>query len=72
MDDSTYKIEKDSQGRITKYGTANGDYWWTKVFDDNDNCVYYEDSMGVWVKKEFNAAGEEIFYQNSFGVIRKQ
>lgn len=67
MDTDPYKIKKDSEGRIIFYGTANNDYWWKKEFDSEDNCIYYEDSKGFWVKKEFKGS-EEIYFENSFGV----
>jgi hypothetical protein len=70
MEDSTYKIEKDDLGRIVYYGTACGDYWWKKQFDDNDNCTSYEDSTGFWIKKEFDSEGKELYFENSFGMKR--
>lgn len=70
MEDSTYKIEKDSEGRVVFYGTACGNWWWKKEYDSEDNCIFYLDSTGFWVKKRFNDLREEIYYENSFGVCK--
>lgn len=68
----SYKIKHDSHGRIIFYGTALGDFWWKKEFDDNDNCIYHEDSTGFWVKKEFDENNNEVYFENSFGVIKNK
>ncbi|KFZ25872.1 MAG: hypothetical protein KQ78_01828 [Candidatus Izimaplasma bacterium HR2] len=39
------------------------------VFDKNNNKIYYENSDGFWVKREFNKNNNEIYYEASNGVI---
>lgn len=68
--DNTYTIEKDSEGRIIYYSTANKDFWWRKAFDEWDNCILHEDSTGFKVEKIFDENGKEIYFKNSFGVIK--
>ena len=68
--DNTYTIEKDSEGRVIYYSTANKDFWWEKKFDEWDNCIYYQDSTGFYIEKEFDESGNEIYFKNSYGVTR--
>jgi len=40
------------------------------VINDKDgNRIYYEDSNDYWVKREYDAHGNEIRYENSKGRI---
>ena len=49
----TYKVE---------YGRD-----WFRVYDSNDNVVYYENSKGYWVKIEYDSNGNQVYYENSDG-----
>ena len=40
-----------------------------KVFDDNGNLIYHEDSEGYWIKYEYDNNGNLIYYENSGGYI---
>ena len=35
----------------------------------NGNEIYYENSDGFWVKREYDSDGKEIYYENSEGSI---
>ena len=48
---------------------ANGDL---EIKDKNGYQIYYEDSNGVWVKKEYDSRGNEIYYENSDGYWEKK
>jgi len=38
-----------------------------RIYDNNENEVYYEKSDGYWSKYEFDSNGNETYYQNSDG-----
>ena len=38
-----------------------------EIKDSNDNKIYYENSNGYWVKREYDSNGKEIYYENSTG-----
>jgi len=46
---------------------TNGDL---KIKDKDYNTIYYENSYGSWVKKEYDSKGDEIYYEDSSGVIK--
>jgi hypothetical protein len=37
------------------------------INDKNGNQIYYENSNGYWVKREYDSSGNEIYYENSAG-----
>jgi len=39
------------------------------IKDDNGKRTYYEDSTGYWIKREYDKEGNEIYYENSDGII---
>jgi len=39
------------------------------IKDKDGNSIYYETSTGYWGKSEYDAYGNEIRYENSFGVV---
>ena len=45
----------------------NTGYWRKRVFNDNGEVIYYEDSNGEWFKQEFDDNGDEIYYEDSKG-----
>jgi hypothetical protein len=45
---------------------ANGNL---EIKDRDGNCIYFEDSVGYWVKSEFDSRGNIIYYKNSNGLI---
>jgi hypothetical protein len=38
-----------------------------ELFDKNGNQIYYEDSCGYWVKKEYDDFCRMIYYKDSIG-----
>ena len=36
-----------------------------KIHDSNGNEIYYEDSNGYWVKREYNSSNNRIYSENS-------
>ena len=40
-----------------------------EINDKNNNRIYYEDSVGFWVKREYNKNNNEIYFEDSKGVI---
>ena len=38
-----------------------------RIYDDNSNLIYYEDSDGRWFKREYDHNGNEIYYEHSSG-----
>ena len=40
-----------------------------EIKDNNENQIYYEYSNGYWCKKEFNQNNEEIYFEDSIGII---
>ena len=41
------------------------------IQDKNDNLIYFEDSSGYWVKREFDSQGNEIYREYSNGYWTK-
>jgi hypothetical protein len=39
------------------------------IKNENGNEIYYENSDGYWIKKEFDLNGKEIYYENSNGIV---
>jgi hypothetical protein len=42
------------------------------LYNSNCNKIYYEDSTGYWVKREFDSNGNIIYYEDSDGYWVKQ
>ena len=40
-----------------------------KIKDKKGNRIYYENSTGSWVKREYDQNGKEIYFENSNGII---
>lgn len=40
-----------------------------KLFDQNGNEIYSENSNGYWEKYEYNSNGNLVYYEDSFGEI---
>ena len=45
----------------------NVKYFPFEIRDKNGNQIYYEDSNGYWVKKEYDSNGNEIYFEYSDG-----
>jgi hypothetical protein len=45
---------------------ANGS---VKINDKNDYCIYGEDSNGYWCKREHDSQGNQIYFEDSKGLI---
>jgi len=43
-----------------------------EIKDKNGNVIYYETSIGFWVKREYDSNGNEIYYENSNGFWQKR
>jgi hypothetical protein len=41
------------------------------IKDKNGKEIYYEDSKGVWRKREYDSNGKEIYYEESCGYWNK-
>ena len=39
------------------------------LYDSNNNEIYYENSNGFWVKREFDSNNNRIYWENSQGII---
>jgi hypothetical protein len=37
------------------------------INDKNGNVIYFEDSKGFWIKREFDSNGNKIYFENSDG-----
>ena len=37
------------------------------IKDSEDNKIYFENSDGYWVKREYNSEGKEIYFEDSYG-----
>ena len=48
---------------------TNGDL---VIKDKNGSYIYFEDSDGYWVKREYDSKGKEIYYENSNGFWTKR
>lgn len=42
------------------------------IKDKNGNTLYYENSYGFWIKREYDSFGNEIYHENSDGFWRKR
>ena len=40
-----------------------------KVYDENDNLIYFENSDGFWAKREYDERDKLIYYEDSAGNI---
>ena len=43
-----------------------------RLYDKNNNEIYYEDSDGYWEKSEYNENNNEIYYEDSDGDWEKR
>ena len=43
-----------------------------RINDNSGNRIYYEDSKGYWIKREFDSNNNLIYYENSDGDWEKQ
>ena len=48
---------------------ANGNL---EIKDKNGKRIYFEDSDGYWVKREYDSKGNEIYWEESDGVWVKK
>jgi len=48
---------------------SKGDF---KLFDQNGNEVYYENSKGYWIKRKYDQDGNHVYWENSSGYWVKQ
>ena len=37
-----------------------------EIKDNNGDIIYYEESTGFWVKREYDSSGNEIYFENSY------
>ena len=42
------------------------------INDKNGNIIYFENSNGIWTKREYNSNGKEIYFENSDGYWSKR
>jgi len=42
-----------------------------KIKDANGKMTYYEDSDGIWSKREYDANGNVTYYEDSYGYYEK-
>ena len=42
-----------------------------EIRDKNGNLIYYENSYGDWVKREYDSQGNRIYSEDSYGNWRK-
>jgi hypothetical protein len=40
-----------------------------KIKDRNNNEIYFENSDGDWIKREYDKNNNQIYYENSYGEI---
>ena len=38
-----------------------------EIKDKNNNKLYFENSYGYWIKREFDKNNNEVYYENSIG-----
>ena len=50
--------------------SIKGDYVY--VYDTNGNVIYYENSYGYWVKRDYNSNGNVIYYEDGNGYWYKR
>jgi len=43
-----------------------------EIKDSNGNRIYYENSDGYWVKREYDSKGNKIYYEDSKGYWAKR
>jgi hypothetical protein len=39
------------------------------LYDSNGNIIYYENSNGFWIKRDYDVNGNRIYFENSSGTI---
>ena len=39
------------------------------LYNDNGNIIYFEDSKGFWLKREFDSNNNQIYFEDSDGYI---
>ncbi len=42
------------------------------LYDSNGKVIYYENSRGYWIKRDFDSNGKEIYFENSDGFWYKR
>lgn len=40
-----------------------------EIFDKKGNKIYYENSLGLWEKREYDSKGNEIYFEDSDGGV---
>jgi hypothetical protein len=55
---------------LSKLFNTKVTYGNNKIFDSNNNVIYFENSDGYWRKHEFDKNNNPIYYENSDGIIR--
>ena len=53
-------------GQFIKWDFTNGVL---EIKDKNSKQIYWENSSGYWLKREYDSQGNLIYYENSFGRI---
>ena len=43
-----------------------------EIHDSNRNKIYYENSDGSWIKREYDSSNNQIHYENSDGFWEKR
>ena len=59
---------KDKDGRLI-YERFHDGYWCTYAYDNNDKCIFYNDSKGEWNRKKYDNDGKCIYSENVNGFI---
>ena len=59
---------------IELLGTYKVKYYsdWFSVYDSNGNKVYYENSNGLWIKREYDSNNNQVYFEDSDGYWSKR
>jgi len=59
----------DENDNVVYYEDSNG-FWFRNVYNDFNQITFHEDSNYYWSKSEYDAGYNEIYNENSDGLIR--
>ena len=61
-----YKMKMKTVAQLLKHDFKKGSL---RLYDANDNQIYFEDSDGFWAKREYDSNDNVIYYEDSDGYI---
>jgi len=62
-------IQSKNTKKIEYCLSLDNEWWHISELDKNNNEIYYVNSKGNWVKKEYNNRGDKIYVEDKHGFL---